>query len=225
MSQVAKNKALLASIRKYNAAKRAALSKPQKSQVRKIAKRQVTNILESKYIDASYTMSPTYNGLINPLVNIARGDTDAERDGDTVRGRSLMLYFDATVNTLSSGTNVFRIIIFSWKPQRDSASPPAVNDVLANTSSGVGSLYAPLCDLNHDGRQDFVVHYDKIFTLCQSSNTSQIVKRRRLKVKRKMQFDGSSVTITTNEPYVLVISDQQTNAPTVHIRTRYNFLD
>lgn len=186
------------------------LNKRQRHQV----KRMIHSEQEIKYSIGNLDVNTITNaGFITGAPwNIAQGDTDQTRDGDTLKWIGKMHVRLGLV--CADTTNVVRIIIFQWHPTSDNAPTPDVQDILAIGPSGSPDT---LSHYNHDERQNFRVIFDKAYSLVGNGTadtypgtTSTVIYRRYKislrKARKRVQFTAGT-TEGTNKFFFLAITD------------------
>lgn len=158
----------------------------------------------------------TNSGTILYLTGIDVGDTDETRDGNTIKITRFQGRAKVTQHASATTTTV-RIIVF--RDRSTSGVVPTIAQVLKSAS--------PLSPLNLDYRKRFQILNDKMFTFDSAKQ-----KIRPMKWFKKMQnqvvYSGSGTSTTTsmsNGLYLLYISDEGTNYPTISYDFRMRFLD
>lgn len=172
---------------------------------------------EMKYNNSNTVFSSlvSYNGSLEDLTNIVRGDADTNRDGDRLLPISLRFSYVLYGETYSS---VFRILIFRWKPD----SVPTVGDVLFTTGSG----YAVTCDYQHDQRNQFEILYDKKHTVSNNGGSELVVVTKSLKMAKKQVDYTAGGTSGSNKIWAIAISDRSlATSGTIAMTYRLNFTD
>jgi hypothetical protein len=125
------------------------------AQVRKMIDKAVKKNLETHFTVATDSANTVdYAGEVKALTSIAQGDGDSARTGDSVTMQSLSCKY---VVTLGDVTNIFRIVVFIWKP----ATTPTIDLILDQQ----GAITSPLSSIVHDYAPSFRVIYDKLITL------------------------------------------------------------
>lgn len=160
---------------------------------------------------ANQTTSATVQNLFIPT----QGDTDTNRNGDSVKVVSLQAKFDIYHN--SSATNTITRIMLIQDKQTNGAVPNA-SDILSVTSV-IGLR-------NVDWGKRFNVLFDrKVHT--DSTNPIKFLKFYK-KITVHMEFGGNAgsiADINKNSFIVLAISDEATNGPQINRATRIRFID
>lgn len=176
----------------------------------------VVNV-ERKYSDYTFnsTVSTTENfQLINGL---SLGDTAITREGQSIKMSSLFVRFYMTMSDLAVVTQVRVIIVMDKQPNASTITSAAL---LQNN----GSIISPLL-IDYGSR--FKVFFDKIYRL--DTNKLNLVTKKFLKLRFHTKFNtgnaGTIADITKNSLYIMMVSDQSTNLPTVEFWARIRFID
>lgn len=168
----------------------------------KTAKKQVVRIVrsqqETKFRDASIATSVSYNGVILPLSDIPVGTGDTERIGDKIKPVSIQLRGNVVA---SDNTNMFRMVVFRWKPSFN-ADTPIPSEIL----QVVGSTSATNSPYNHDRRSQFTVVKDVVMNLDLIGFPQKLIKFSK-KLTGSIKYNSGSTTDAMNGLYVLFISD------------------
>lgn len=187
------------------------------SDVRKMIKRNNKNIQEMKYHNVSTVFSSLvdFNGSLEDMTVIARGDADTNRDGDRLLPKTLRISYSMFGEALSS---IFRVIVFRWKP----ASVPTVGSVLFSTGSG----YIIDSDYQHDQRNQFEILYDKKHTVSNNGGSELMTVTRTLRMaKKQIDYTGGGTT-GSNKIYVIAATDRNlASSATIQMVYRLNFTD
>jgi len=125
--------------------------------------------------------------------------------------------------TCGDASNVFRFIVFRWKPFFGSIAPtPNLILQLVGSSNTFHSPY------NHDNRDQFEVLLDRQFqtVLGESNNTINFLKTLKLAKTKPLQWNAGSTTSVSNGLYFLLASDSGVLPnPTATFYFRVNFTD
>lgn len=203
--------------------------KPQrKNQVSRLKKdiRYLKSINCPEYKKHTQSLDFTFDNAGNmiSLSNIGAGDTNATRDGNAIINKYFNLKFSIFAHGSSSNTQC-RILVFQWRSPE--GSDPSVADVLNSAS-----IYAPY-NPNNSGRRKtglFTVHIDKLINLARDDNKSTFLFKRNMKLGNcnVTKFLGEGTTDANAGPnswYMLALSDEATNAPTLEGVWRLTYLD
>lgn len=175
---------------------------------------------ELKFYDqAAYAATVvTSAGLVISLDGpIPSGTGQSQRTGVQVREHTSLWKLGIAVNT-TAVVNYFRMILFTWK-DTIAANYPTVSTVLQTA----GWQYP----YNNDYKKNFIVHHDKLYSLAVGSD--QLIVDECLMDLRGIvtQWDADTTTDNPihNALYVLFISDQSTNGPTMTFHHRLKYMD
>lgn len=177
---------------------------------------------EYKYLDNEQIVTPVLAGTVVPDISlIANGDTDTDRDGNSIKLTSQMFRGTVTKNAAATSTK-FRLVMFS--DVSSAGSTPSATDVLQNIGGGSTDLInSPVNRLN--GAR-FHIWYDHTWVL-DSDNP-----KRHIQFYKKMQhhihyLDGTAASSALGQGalYLLAISDEAANWPSFTYTNRFRFLD
>lgn len=183
----------------------------------KIAKtvKDMVNV-EYKYKDfnADTTIDNTWDiGMINI---VPQDDTATGRDGDSIRMKSVQIEGTATINPSATTTQVTFAIV-QWK-NPNSSNLTALN-VFAN--NGFNSLR------NAQKMSDYRILYKKKLALS-INGTRSINFKMYKKINLQSKWTGTTGSYTEcmkNGLWVLIISSEATNTPTVEYEGRIRYID
>lgn len=116
--------------------------------------------VEYKHIDvADLSLSAVDTGTVTSLTPIAEGDDNTNREGRSIRAKSIQLKALIESNTTANTTQTVRIIIF--KDNQNQGSTPSMADVLK------ASTTLPIVELRETDEEQgrFKVYYDKVVNL------------------------------------------------------------
>lgn len=168
---------------------------------------------ELKYFDVSTSGTITSTGTLTALNGINQGTNPNDRVGDKLKTVSSFLRLAMTVNATAT-TNFLRVIIF--RDKQTNLSVPGVTDVLQSASF--------MSPLNNSYSMRFKVYFDKTYAFDAESAGTQVDKIYR-RMKFKTEYSTGSTGIRTNGLFILLISDQATNGPTVNYYHRLKYKD
>lgn len=162
----------------------------------------------------------TISSSISCLSQIAQGSNYTDRVGDSIRLQSLEFRARLFQNTSATQT-VARIIIF--RDLDGTATAPTKADVLDafGTSADVCAQY------NWLNRDRFSILYDE-FQSFSSTGTTTDTMYFRTTHEGHVKYLGTTATAASNGKgsiYVMFISDEATNVPTVTWNSRVSFTD
>lgn len=174
-------------------------------------KAQVTKELKHNEITGTIT-APTSSGSITELSATTQGDTNNTRNGDTIYPTSLALRMKMNINASADSTQV-RVIIFRWI----SEAPSGVGNILESTS------ITSFKDQNERFQSQFL--YDRVFNL-NSVNKPELFFSKRIKLTKPISYSEAAPGVANrNGIWILIISDEAVNTPTLAYNTRLYFKD
>lgn len=181
--------------------------------------RRLVNVEIKKY-DAAVSAGTgiTSTGSSYPLHEMAQGDTDQLRNGNSIKPLYLRLVMNFVNNSTAVNTRVRYLIIRDMQQVPDTS--PAVSDVLD------GSV-ASYCDapLNNLAVGRYKILRDSVVTMTSVSRPVVNIKLNE-KLYGHIRYNGSASTdIQKGGLYLLVVSDQATNTPTFGFNLRLSFTD
>lgn len=180
--------------------------------------RRLVNV-EIKKFDAN--TSATYvdsTGGLYPLCEVPQGDNDQTRDGKSIKPLSLLIRGEC-INDATAKTTCTRIMLLQ-DTQQIADTTPSVSDVLDGTLAPV--YMAPL---NNETVGRFRVLADFRVMLDDAK-----VNRKPWTIYKKLvghiRYNGiASTDIQKGGYYLLCVSDQATNRPTITFNSRLSFTD
>jgi len=172
--------------------------------------------VEKHALNVTASLTPDgATGTMTLLSGIAQGDNDNQRQGNSVKLHQINVNLDFLTDPDAIGTTL-RVILFRYN-QSQSTSPTAVTVLTSNNF---------LANYNHDNVRLFSVLYDRTHTV------SPDHPERFIRIFRKLgsheTFDGTSAAATdiqTGSIWLLMISDEATETPTVYVNSQLLFID
>lgn len=169
--------------------------------------------------DISSSASPSWGGTVVALTNIAQGDTDATRTGNSIYVRQLMLRTTVTYNTAAAAPIRVRLLLFI-DSQQIGDFPPAGTDVLEWT----GVANAPLSPLNSDTAGRFKILRSRIMTVYADKPIA--LNNWLVKLRHHVRYNGStSSDIQKGGIYLLIVSNRNADVPNVESCIRVSYHD
>lgn len=195
----------------------------------KSIKKYISKTVEHKYKDtdrASTTVDAT--GNVYCLSVIPQGDTDSQRNGDSVM--PVYLRVKGSCHGADS-SNVMRVILIRWHPDSASVGDPALTDILQSTI--LSTTNAPYAPYIHDKRNQFTVLSDRRYTLMGSVDSSKYISSfdikvnlKRRKLMKKLIYTASDGTTGTDQIYICALSDSTaTSHPAIAFTSRLSYTD
>lgn len=172
-------------------------------------------------IDRTLTLGATQSDIYG-LVRIAQGDGESDRTGNSVLVRSIYLRGYMQVNSAVTGNTRVSLVLLQDK-QQVSDSNPAVLDVFNGITPE--SMINRSNTNNTVGR--FKIIWRKNYNLTPSTgSTPSINIDKYFKVYSHVKFNGTANTdIQKNGYYLVILTSEATNYPTVSITTRICYHD
>lgn len=173
---------------------------------------------EKLYLDATASASAIPNtALITPLTNPAQGDGVSGRTGQKVLAQDILIRGSCLINASATSSKV-RLLLLVDKMMN--GTYPTGTDILQTAS-----VYSPLDIDDSQGR--FVILYDKLYNLDIDSKDGFVFK-----IYKKLNFhimykgtDGAEASLGKNQVFILAISDEATNTPTISYYSRFKYCD
>ncbi len=181
-----------------------------------LAVKRLINV-ERKFHDVSISAGISNTGTFTNLSNIATGDTNITRNGNSIKAVSLQARWTLTINAAATET-VVRAIWFRDNEQ-DGVDPTQVE--LLGASADIRSLL----DLNSFGR--FTILKDQIISLSENGKTVFSGKFY-LKMNNHVRYSSTAAADASNRKgalYLFLLSNEATNQPTYICRPRLRFID
>lgn len=172
--------------------------------------------VEKKTLDLTSSGTVSSTGSVFHVSGIPQGDGQNARDGVSVRCQYLGLRMEYTENASVAGATFLRLMILRDGRQIASATP-AIGTILETVDRN--------SFLNNDTLGRFQILHDRIYTL---SNVGTVGKHISvdLPMSSHIRYNGTlSSNIESNGLYVVLISNQGTNVPSVGFTTRIRYVD
>lgn len=188
------------------------------SNIKKIARKEAEKVLHGESEPKRFfgTLTGTFYNAFTPfqITNIAQGNTDTSRIGDTAKPISIRLaitisrYIDTRV----------RVLVFHWKPDT-AISTPTLSQVLENTTYYAESEY------KRDTEKDYKILHDKSYLLDSASRPNVIGDwESKLRIG-KMQFNAGATTGHGHIYIAIFSNDAYANGGSFILRHKVEFLD
>lgn len=169
---------------------------------------------ERHYTDIDAGGTPNNAGYITLINEIAQGDDVANRQGNSLLHKYVKINYACTINGSATETFV-RIIVFT--DTANQGSTPSVTSVITTASV--------VAQKNVDNQKRFVILKDIKFWL-NAANKTQTIGKIYIPTNYHCRYSGSSGTdVLQNAIYILVISNEATNAPVFVSQARNAFYD
>lgn len=173
---------------------------------------------EKKYYDKIINLTPNWNGAIVHLSDIAQGDSNNARNGNSILLRSI--YLDLSISIGGGATNS-QVRIALIMDTMQTGTPPLVNDIYEYVGS-VNNVNSPL---NIDKAGRYKVLKDMRCSL-NNVGLSTTFRRSYKKLYHHVKFTGASgADEYKNNLWLVVLTNESTATPTVTGVTRLGFYD
>jgi len=159
------------------------------------------------------------SGWVNSLAAIAQGDTNITRNGNSILVKDLYIYAKFEIDADSVQNSQVRFIVFE-DTQQVADTNPAVADVLDSAS------YISMLNTNSAGR--FKIISNDMITLTPADGGSSVkIYKKYFKFPRMhIRYNGTGTgDIQKGGLYVLAISNEGTNYPTILGNARIGYFD
>jgi len=183
--------------------------------------KQLVNV-EFKWKDSHLGSTVGSSGTLVLLNGLAQGDGYNNREGVSIRNKSLLCKGYCTINASATGTIVRRVIFINRQPQNATPGASAVIDnVLTNLALGPRNL---------NNRSDIVILKDDMVHLSQNGDQIASFPDWYYDLNMHTYYSTGSSTgniadISTGALYALYVSTEATNTPTIEAIHRLRFID
>lgn len=223
--------------------KKNALGKNQKKEVIKIVNRKIDAAVSDKTVRYVYNSNIGTAGVVLPAALLTKGTEQWQRIGTFIRGKKIHLTGSLRGDSTPAA---MRVIVGLYKTARGVL--PTVADVLQSYNNAGAVSNSIRADYNPENRTDFIIFDDKTYTLSGFAGTSRLAAGTSIQTadsfpqskqvwidkwykchhKTSYYYNANAGTIADVEeglPFVLVISDNNTNLPTYDLSIKYTFED
>lgn len=179
--------------------------------------RRLVNVEKKKAdFENSGTISTTAGNPLNPT-NIGQGDTDQTRDGNSILVNGLLLKSTFTKNASATASRVRILIVLDKQQTPDTA--PSYTDIIDPTFTD--QILAPL---NNETVGRYTVLMNRVITL--DSNKPKRTMQKYFRLNHHVRYNGTaSSDVQKGGLWVLIVSDEATNAPSYTVQSRTYFYD
>lgn len=182
-----------------------------------IAKK-VADMVNTEYKAQQVTISDTPNttGSVTTLSLMSQGIAEHERVGDSVKLQRYSGRMSFTQHASATST-IVRMIIFQGKQER--GNPYNIGEIIYNGSST--SVISPK---NYDQRFNTKIMFDKTYTLSKQGTTVKMLDLN-LPLNWHLEYEDNTTSIFNGGLYMVLISNEATNTPTVKGELRLTYTD
>lgn len=172
--------------------------------------------VEYKKFDTNISAAISTAGVTYNLVNMAQGDTDNLRNGNSIKLTSLQYKLLLRQNTSAISTSLRIVIVKDNQQVADTA--PGFNAVFESTDPTISFL-------NNETVGRFSIVHDRTHLLSNGDNFIRMEKWFKT-LNSHVRYNGSAATdLQKGCYYLMLISDESTNTPSVKINVRATYVD
>lgn len=170
---------------------------------------------EKFHITTNVAGNVTTTTSVNHLTAVAQGDADPGRSGNSILVRGLSYNYTFTISP-SAVASQCRVVVVQDKQQVGDTAPAWTDVFTAATPES-------LMNVNTLGR--FSILYDKVHVLTQTGRQS-LTLRGYMKMYSHCRYNGANSTdIQKNGVYLMLVSNEATNVPTIASNWRIFYHD
>jgi len=150
---------------------------------------------------------------------IAQGDDYDERNGRSIRLKSLEWFGNLTMNA-SATNSQYRLIIFVDHANQGVA--PAVTDLL------VSDAFASMRNGAPDNMKRYTILSDELYLLDSDSHGATLVVKGFRKLETHMKFSGTGAAVASqgeNSIWAYAVSNEATNTVAQNVNFRLRYID
>lgn len=173
--------------------------------------------VEFKYKDVTASPTVSNTGTLVLLNGMSKGDTVSTREARSILCKSSEFKTNAYMNASATNTSL-RVILFIDK-QPSGTAPTIANLLQSNTITSFRHL---------DFRKRFVILIDRSYSLSVNGKNDVHIewyKKLRMHTIYDDSDAGDITDISSNALYLVLISNEPTNTPTVVYNHRLRFID
>lgn len=175
---------------------------------------------EIKYHYANTVLNPTNTTLgVAGICAVAQGDGNTNRDGEKVRIKSIELNIEVDKHASATTSRVKVCLILGRDIQGLSA--PVVSDIWENVGGSSGYVQNPR-NTHQVKRYKIMKEWMLLFQGNEDIKDIKYYKKCSIPIK---WTSSTATSYQENVLYVIAISDQATNTPTVNITSKIRFID
>lgn len=172
---------------------------------------------EMLHLDNSYSLGAASNAIYH-ITGMSQNDTDSGRTGNSILLRNIYIRGLIEINPAVTGDSRVLVALVKDK-QQISDTTPGVTDIFKSTSP------ESMLNLNTSGR--FKVLWRKTYVVAPVSGGRNAVEVKRYwKIYDHVRYNGSGTSdIQKNGYYLVIITSEPANFPTVNFNTRIGYHD
>lgn len=168
--------------------------------------------VEFKHFDVGISTAASTTPVVTQLTNISQGDTTSQRNGNSIKAKSLHISGQFQINPTAT---LDRIRVLVIKNMTDDT--PTWDDVIDGTSS-----IDQFRNLNKTN--DLKVLSDRVINLTEPSFAVKSFKVN-IPLSHHVKWDNNTTTMKGGHLYLMYLGSQATNTATVNMRTRLRYID
>lgn len=176
--------------------------------------------VEKKFIESATSSAQSTSATVALLTGIAQGDTQNDRNGNSIKAQSVSTKYNVEMNSSATATQV-RIMLVIDKNSNGAA--PVLSDILDN---GVASNAVAHYNSDTAGSRFLILH-DKSYSL--SINGSRTISGSCYsKLNHHVKFTsstGAQASCASGHLYLILWSDESTNTPIITQSSVFRYTD
>lgn len=170
--------------------------------------------VEHQKVDTSIATTSGTTPAVVQLNAIAVGDAEGSRTGNSILQKYVYMKVTTKLN-VSSNYSRLRLVLVQDKQQVGDTSP-SYTDVYESAS--------PMALINKLTVGRYSILYDRTFNL--DANNAQLLQDKYIPINNHARYNGTASTdIQKNGLYLMYISDDNTNQPTISVNARLCYID
>jgi len=177
--------------------------------------------IEEKFSDVNASQSPDQNGAVTCLSQLAQGTTMNTRVGNSVRVQRFSLRARVAVNSAVTTFSVVRVAII--RDMEGQGTAPTCADIFET----VGTSAAPRQPFDWLNRKRFAVLYDTFLIVSPDTWSARAVYYE-IDLAKHVLYRGTTAAAASDGEgsiYIVSLSDEATNTPTVSYSSRMTYTD
>jgi len=177
--------------------------------------------IEEKFSDVNASQSPDQNGAVTCLSQLAQGTTMNTRVGNSVRVQRFSLRARVAVSSAVTTFSVVRVAII--RDMEGQGTAPTCADIFET----VGTSAAPRQPFDWLNRKRFAVLYDTFLVVSPDTGSAREVYYEIDLAKHVLYRGTTAAAVSDGEGsiYIVSLSDEATNTPTVSYSSRMTYTD
>lgn len=183
--------------------------------------KQLVSSAKEKTYDGTGTVNQS--GVMHNLNTIAEGTGEDEREGQAIKLKSISLRYVARSHNSSSNTLLRLILVRDTQQVIDTAPTPSM--ILQSVGGSPSADNPILAHYNVSQNKRFVVKMDRVVTVSDGT-IQQKFGQAYIKCGTNVLYNGAATSdIQKGGYYLLVISNEATNLPSVNLQYRMQWYD